>query len=144
MRNRQFELPDWILKVPFADWPMHILNSLTGHAVFIDDIMALRRNHGRGLWSALDDRTQDYKKLRVLCTLRQQLDGTHREILERRIGETHRRIVRHLATSSGPAEAFREWRRSRAEVCVETGAVRMLASIASGVLKRLYKRPKSS
>lgn len=144
IRNRDFDLPPWILEVPFADWPMHILNSLTGHAIFLDEVMAVRRNHGRGMWSALDDRSQDTRKLKVLCTLYLNIDAQHREILLRRISDTYRRMIRHIATAQGPVAAYREWQNTRSEICIDPGATRMLTSILSGTLKKLYKKPKAS
>lgn len=45
------ELPDWIAITPYADLPLHILNSLHGKIGFMDESMAAYRLHHGGLYS---------------------------------------------------------------------------------------------
>lgn len=46
------EIPDWFLKMPMGDWPLHVLNAQHGDYGYINEIMASYRVHDGGLWSS--------------------------------------------------------------------------------------------
>ncbi len=48
------EFPSWYYQMPMGDWPLHLLNAQYGDIVYIDEVMAIRRIHGRGMWSSLE------------------------------------------------------------------------------------------
>lgn len=51
-RNRSsHSFPDWVYHLSMGDWPLHVLNAEHGLYGYIDEIMAVYRVHGAGLWS---------------------------------------------------------------------------------------------
>jgi glycosyltransferase involved in cell wall biosynthesis len=50
--NLATPLPAWLVKLKVGDWPLHILLSQFGSAVYIHKEMAVHRNHSLGLWSS--------------------------------------------------------------------------------------------
>jgi glycosyltransferase involved in cell wall biosynthesis len=53
-RKKDFSFPEYLYRVPYADWPLHLLNSRSGNVYLLDDVMAVRREHGGGRWSSSD------------------------------------------------------------------------------------------
>jgi glycosyltransferase involved in cell wall biosynthesis len=45
------ELPDWYLRMPTFDWPLHVLNAEHGDVGYIDEILGAYRVHAGGFWS---------------------------------------------------------------------------------------------
>jgi glycosyltransferase involved in cell wall biosynthesis len=45
------ELPDWYLRMPTFDWPLHVLNAEHGDIGYIDEVMGAYRVHAAGFWS---------------------------------------------------------------------------------------------
>jgi glycosyltransferase involved in cell wall biosynthesis len=45
------DFPAWYYKLPYGDWPLHILNAQQGDIGCLDEVMAAYRNHGGGAWS---------------------------------------------------------------------------------------------
>lgn len=45
------ELPEWYWRMPFGDLPLYALHAQHGDIGFIDEIMAVYRIHGGGIWS---------------------------------------------------------------------------------------------
>lgn len=53
-RNKLFsKFPEWIYKLSFADWPLHILNAEYGKIMYINEAMGVYRIHKGGIWSCL-------------------------------------------------------------------------------------------
>jgi glycosyltransferase involved in cell wall biosynthesis len=51
-RNRfDSSFPDWVYTVSMGDWPLHVFNAEHGFYGYIDEVMAVYRVHGAGLWS---------------------------------------------------------------------------------------------
>lgn len=46
------EFPDWYFEAPVGDFPLHVLNGLSGDFAFIEKSMAAYRIHGASIWSA--------------------------------------------------------------------------------------------
>lgn len=46
------ELPDWYLRMPTFDWPLHVLNAEHGDIGYIDEILGAYRVHAGGFWSS--------------------------------------------------------------------------------------------
>jgi len=52
-RARLFdEFPHWYYELDRGDWPLHILNAQHGRIGYMDDIMAIYRVHGGGVYSS--------------------------------------------------------------------------------------------
>ena len=45
------DLPDWYLRMPTFDWPLHVLNAGHGDVGYIDEILGAYRVHAGGFWS---------------------------------------------------------------------------------------------
>ncbi len=63
-------LPGWYNDAEYGDWPLWILAAQHGALVFLKDVMAARRIHRSGLWSAQSDIRQTEGCLRMLELLR--------------------------------------------------------------------------
>ena len=51
-RNGLFkDFPDWFTQVPFADFPLHVLNGEHGKIGFLDESLGVYRLHPGGIWS---------------------------------------------------------------------------------------------
>ena len=45
------KFPQWYSNLPYGDWPLHILYAEHGYIGYIDEILAVHRIHGGGVWS---------------------------------------------------------------------------------------------
>jgi glycosyltransferase involved in cell wall biosynthesis len=45
------KFPQWYSNLPYGDWPLHILYAEHGGIGYIDEILAVHRIHGGGVWS---------------------------------------------------------------------------------------------
>lgn len=50
-RKQLFDLPEWMSEVRTYDYAMHLLNACYGKIVFLPQVMAVYRIHGRSVWS---------------------------------------------------------------------------------------------
>ncbi len=57
------ELPDWFVKAPVGDWTLHLFNAQFGKIKFLEDNMAVYRQHNNGIWSTLTGKHQLTKSL---------------------------------------------------------------------------------
>jgi glycosyltransferase involved in cell wall biosynthesis len=48
------EIPDWFSTLSMGDWPLYILLALHGNIGYIDEVMAVHRNHEGGVWTILN------------------------------------------------------------------------------------------
>lgn len=111
------ELPSWILKCPMGDWPLHVLNARHGWIGYLNEVMAVYRMHGGGIWSAqprlriLSDSLQAAEQIRQCLTGPQQrrldagLEGWHREIIK-----IHGSEGNAQAASQAAREYFKKFR----------------------------------
>jgi glycosyltransferase involved in cell wall biosynthesis len=53
-RNENHKLPDWFYKTPYVDFTLHLMNLKKGNYGFINQSMAVYREHGRGVYSGND------------------------------------------------------------------------------------------
>ncbi len=58
-RNGLFkDFPDWFTKVPFADFPLHVLNGERGKIGFLNESLGVYRLHPGGIWSQGQRKTE--------------------------------------------------------------------------------------
>jgi glycosyltransferase involved in cell wall biosynthesis len=138
-RNRDLVIPDWFMRVPFGDWPLHILNAEKGKVLFIDEIMAVRRDHGMGSWSAMDASIQDFNKIRMLCAYLENLDAAYRPLILAGLLRTQKRIIRHAAKHQGPRAAIAAWKRINETSCRKAPAVPALLMLLQGTIRSLLR-----
>lgn len=53
-RNNRIEMPNWFLKAPIGDWPLHLLNAKFGKIKKLNQVMAVYRLHSGGVFSTKD------------------------------------------------------------------------------------------
>jgi glycosyltransferase involved in cell wall biosynthesis len=73
-RETVSDLPAWYPNCRWEDWPLYILYAERGKIGYLNDVLAVYRNHGRGLWSGLDPVTQLEAVIRFLEDMDERLD----------------------------------------------------------------------
>ena len=76
-------LPDWFLRSPVSDWPLQLLLTQHGDALYLDEIMSVYRIH-EGSWSAQSARVNREKIIEAIELFRPHLP----DYCQRRIGQT--------------------------------------------------------
>lgn len=97
-RKQPFELPTWMSQVRTYDYAMHLLNACYGKIVFLPQVMAVYRIHGRSVWSesGAERRYQIAMKVRECVML--HLADTHPEvaaILREKYLDNAKALLRH-------------------------------------------------
>jgi glycosyltransferase involved in cell wall biosynthesis len=59
-------LPDWVLSLKMADWPLHILVGRSGKIRLLDEVMSVYRIHPGGAWSSLSQAEQLLASIQML------------------------------------------------------------------------------
>ena len=57
-RDAVRDAPEWLNEINLQDWALHIVCAEQGKTGYIDEIMAVRRVHGGGMWSQLNPKRQ--------------------------------------------------------------------------------------
>ena len=97
-RKQPFDLPEWTSEVRTYDYAMHLLNACYGKIVFLPQVMAVYRIHGRSVWSesGAEKRYEIALKVRE-CVMRHFTD-THPDIaaiLGEKYLENAKALLRH-------------------------------------------------
>jgi len=69
--------PEWFLRCPIGDWPMHIINATGGDIGFIPEVMSVYRVHGRSIWSSRNVLARRQLCLGMLATFDRYLNYKH-------------------------------------------------------------------
>ena len=67
------ELPSWYSSCRWEDWPLYILYAERGKIGYLNEVVAVYRNHGRGLWSGLDPIAQLEAVIQFLLKMDERL-----------------------------------------------------------------------
>jgi glycosyltransferase involved in cell wall biosynthesis len=103
------ELPNWVEQLNALDWSLHVLNVQHGPAGFIDDIMAVYRVHGGGVWSGQNHRAQLREIIRFYDTINGRLAlGTARRVMDQRRAKAYLELALEDARSDRLSAASRE------------------------------------
>ena len=62
-------LPDWVLALKMADWPLHILIARFGKIRLLDEPMSVYRIHPGGVWSSLSHEDQSLAVVEMLMAV---------------------------------------------------------------------------
>ncbi len=73
-KNINKEIPDWILNIEVADYPVLLLAAKKGLIKYIDKCMSIYRRHEGGVWSREDDKTNNHRWLNVVYFLIDKFD----------------------------------------------------------------------
>jgi glycosyltransferase involved in cell wall biosynthesis len=87
------ELPSWYAGCLWEDWPLYILYAERGKIGYLNEVMAVYRNHGRGLWSALDSVEQLEAVIRFLLDMDDHLGHRYRAAIESSVSKYRNRLV---------------------------------------------------
>ena len=68
------ELPEWFVKMPMGDWPLHILNAHHGYIGYIDENMSVYRIHRHGRWLSQGKIKINLSEIKAYNILRNHLD----------------------------------------------------------------------
>lgn len=101
------DLPDWYYEVPVGDWPLYILNAQHGDIGYIDEVMAVYRQHSQGVWSGLDDMAKINAAIRTYEALSDHLGGRHRRIAQSMLAIQHYHLAAELYRAGDPKAARR-------------------------------------
>jgi glycosyltransferase involved in cell wall biosynthesis len=79
------EFPDWFYKIPFADWPLHILNAEHGDIGHIDEVMGAYRVHGGGIHSSKSEMEKVRSMIEIYPYINAHLDYRYNAFIKSRI-----------------------------------------------------------
>jgi glycosyltransferase involved in cell wall biosynthesis len=103
-RDALAELPSWYPSCRWEDWPLYILYAERGKIGYLSEVMAVYRNHGRGLWSGLDGISQLEAVIRFLLDMDDHLDHRYRVAIEASVSK-YRNRLRALTAGGEPARS---------------------------------------
>jgi glycosyltransferase involved in cell wall biosynthesis len=95
------EFPSWYQSCLWEDWPLYMLLAQQGTITYFNEVMAVYRSHGRGLWSALDMASQVSRTIEFLTAVDRYLDFRYRDAIQSSI-EKHRRRLNAIAAPTEP------------------------------------------
>jgi hypothetical protein len=80
-RNKLFGRPPaWLFDLAMGDWPLHLLNAQHGDIGMLDEMMAVYRVHGKGIWSGRPKTWRREQEIRILEELGGSLTGGHERL----------------------------------------------------------------
>ncbi len=50
-------LPEWYIRAPTGDWPLHVLNAKQGNIDYLPELMGAYRQHKGGYWNSIKNQT---------------------------------------------------------------------------------------
>jgi glycosyltransferase involved in cell wall biosynthesis len=119
-RSRLFEdFPSWFFQCPLGDWPLHVLNAQHGRIGYLDEVMAVYRKHGKGVWSR-------QSRLQILADSIQCADLIRTGVSPRQ--------------GKSLDEAVINWHKEALELCVSGGNHNQAGQLAAAYLKRFPLR----
>lgn len=97
MRKSCFAFPDWIVNLPYFDWPLFALISSRNKTAILPQITANYRRHHDGYLTQLGYCKQQYNRIKILKTFfilfKDQISNGFRNILLKEIYEIQRDLL---------------------------------------------------
>ena len=109
------DLPDWFRDFPVGDWPLYLLTAQRGKIGYLDEVMAVYRDHGRGVHSQMYAQGEDViisRRIHLLSAMRTHFPGIIDE---------------------------REFRRAQSAICLQTGKYYALNNDAKKARRAFWK-----
>jgi glycosyltransferase involved in cell wall biosynthesis len=82
-------LPDWLLTLKMADWPLHILVGRAGKIHLMDEVMSVYRIHQGGIWSSLSYVDQLRATIEMLTALDTHLCFQYTRTIRQKLARSH-------------------------------------------------------
>jgi glycosyltransferase involved in cell wall biosynthesis len=141
-------LPDWLLTLKMADWPLHILVARSGKIHLMDEVMSVYRIHSGGAWSSLSQRDHLLAIGQMLQALEKHLGSQYTGLIRQavaRICLDLAIVARRNGSRSETVSHLLSYARNR---CYLPGHRRLVAGLAAYVLigswYRIFSRAKQA
>jgi glycosyltransferase involved in cell wall biosynthesis len=79
-----------------GDWPLNISLSLRGPIGYLNDVMAVYRQHDGGIWTGRNETARLIETVKFYCILKKVLPSTYTRRISERIVKTHQLIALEL------------------------------------------------
>ncbi|MBC1314379.1 glycosyltransferase, partial [Trichormus variabilis PNB] len=99
-------IPNWFYEQGMGDWIFHILNAQYGKIGYIDKVMSAYRIHAEGVWSSKNRDWQLNKTIKMLDTVKSNLDGQYEEIIDRAIQFYSQHLLKLNSIHQGTTSKF--------------------------------------
>lgn len=76
------QLPVWYFQLAIGDWPLHILNARFGNIGYIDELMAVYRIHGTGIFSGASEAQRLEAVIQMYRCIDHTLDESHKPAIK--------------------------------------------------------------
>jgi glycosyltransferase involved in cell wall biosynthesis len=120
-RARLFpDFPPWFFKCPMGDWPLHVLNAQHGGIGYLDEVMAVYRQHAQGVWSGQTQVKALAQSLQAAAWIRTALTPAQQPHLD---------------------EGMARWYRDAIGLCRANGDPKAAGRFAAAYLRRFPFRP---
>jgi len=94
------DLPSWFFKCPMGDWPLHVLNAQHGRIGYLDEVMAVYRKHGQGVWSSQSRLQILAESIQCADLIRTGVSPRQGKYLDEAVGNWYKEAIR-LCVSGG-------------------------------------------
>ncbi len=132
--------PNWYDRMPFGDWPLHLLNAQHGSYRYIPQVMGTYRVHGQGMWSGIGRADQMQKTITILEAVNRHLGYRYDTTIRRRVARCHYEIAHALSAGAGGRDVLRHLARSIGHVGRGVPAGGVLRIAFKHTLPWLYAR----
>jgi glycosyltransferase involved in cell wall biosynthesis len=100
------DFPAWFYSFPCGDWPLYIFNAEHGAIGYINEVMAVYRKHGTGLWSGLSGTERLEMRLKCYPTILAHVGRAHERTVRPVMSELHYLLALRHAKEGHVATAF--------------------------------------
>lgn len=104
------EFPEWTYSLNMLDWLMFVIAARHGKIGFIDEVMAVYRVHGAGIWSSMELLERQTASIDLFERLDPYLEYRYTEAIRANLNESWSRLMNELydqAIALGSIEAAR-------------------------------------
>lgn len=101
------EYPEWLYKMPAADYGLFVINAQCGKLGYLDEVMVVYRRHNGGIWSAQDHVTVLRKELENLTALCEYLGPEYYKKIFPYFNDTFCMLMDHSILNYNPEFAYK-------------------------------------
>jgi glycosyltransferase involved in cell wall biosynthesis len=100
-------LPDWVLGLKMADWPLHILVGRSGKIRLLDQVTSVYRVHPGGVWSSLSPVDQVLATTQMLLSLDRHLGFKYTNAIRPAVARRYLELANAARFNGSRAQAAR-------------------------------------